>query len=105
MFNLRMADEFDRPGNLDSLVLRLDTVKLNAGRSGDRFDTLETAKKIKMPPGAAKFTVGCKFQSDFLTILSISRSSTAVSAAASISFRARLARASLSGAVRSRLPT
>src|SRR6185369_6699522 len=41
----------------------------------------------------------------FLTIFSISRSSTALSAAASISFRARLARASLSGAVRSKLPT
>src|SRR5450759_268001 len=41
----------------------------------------------------------------FLMILSISRSSTALSAAESISPLANLARASFSGAVRSRLPT
>src|SRR5215468_2421140 len=53
-------------------------------------------------PSVASFS---PISSCFLTIFSISRSSTAISAAASISFRARLARASLSGAVRSRLPT
>src|SRR5450759_4523445 len=41
----------------------------------------------------------------FLTIFSISRSSTALSASAEISPLACLARASFSGAVRSRLPT
>src|SRR5262249_48733452 len=64
MFNLRMADEFDLPGNLDSLVLRLDAVKLNSCGGGDRFEPFETAEEIKMPPEPAEFTVGCKFQSD-----------------------------------------
>src|SRR5215467_9480290 len=53
-------------------------------------------------PSVASFS---PISSCFLTTFSISRSSTTISAAASISFRARLARASLSGAVRSRLPT
>src|SRR5215813_5289488 len=65
---LQKLEVFDLPGNLDSLVLRLDTVKLNSCGGGDRFDTLETAEEIKMPPGAAEFTIGCKFQSDFFLL-------------------------------------
>src|SRR5262245_37787097 len=53
-------------------------------------------------PSVASFS---PTSSCFLTILSISRSSTAFNAAASISFLAYLVRASFSGAVRSRLPT
>ena len=108
MFDLRMTDEIHLSGNLDCFVLRLDTVKLNACGGSDRFDTFETAEKIEMPPGAAEFTIGCELQSDVFLLpddlldLAVFDS---VSAAASISFRARLARASFSGAVRSRLPT
>ena len=50
VFDLRMAGEFHLSGNLDSFVLRLDTVELNASRSGDRCDALETAEEIEMPP-------------------------------------------------------
>ena len=58
MFDLRMADEFHLPGNLDGFVLRFDTVKLNACGGSDRFDTLKTSEKVEMPPGAAEFAIG-----------------------------------------------
>jgi hypothetical protein len=64
MFNLRMTDEIHFSGNLDSFVLCLDTVKLNACSGANWFDTLESAEEVEMPPGAAEFTVGCKLQSD-----------------------------------------
>jgi hypothetical protein len=101
MFNLRMTDEIHFYGNLYSFVLCLDTVKLNACSGANWFDTLESAEEVEMPPGAAEFTVGCKLQSDVFLL----PDDLLVSAAASISFRTRLARASLSGAARSRLPT
>ena len=68
MFNLRMTDEFHLSGNLYCFVLCLDTVKLNACGSSDRFDTFETAEKIEMPPGAAEFAIGCELQSDFFLL-------------------------------------
>src|SRR5262249_49245458 len=68
MFNLLMAGEFYLPGNLDSFVLRLDPVKLDSGSGRDRLDTLETAEEIKMPPRAAEFAIGRKFQSDLFLL-------------------------------------
>src|SRR4029077_531078 len=64
MFDLRMTDEIHLSRNLYCFVLCLDTVKLNACGSGDRFDTFETAEKIEMPPGAAEFTAGGDLNSD-----------------------------------------
>ena len=64
MFDLRMADEIHLSGNLYCLVLCLDTVKLNACGGGDRFDTLEAAEEVEMPPGAAKFAIGCELEAD-----------------------------------------
>ena len=64
MFDLRMTDEIHLSGNLYCLVLCLDTVKLNARGGGDRFDTLEAAEEVEMPPGAAKFAVGRELEAD-----------------------------------------
>jgi len=50
VFDLRVAGEFHLPGNLNSLVFRLDAVKLNARGSGDRLNTFETAEEVEMPP-------------------------------------------------------
>ena len=87
---------------------------MSSPRKGDTaihhmaFNTVETPKKIEMPPGAAEFAIGdgCSPTSScFLMTRSISRSSTSFSCAGEISSLACCSRAFFSAAGRNRLPT
>src|SRR5262245_30256575 len=50
VLDLRMTDEIYLAADFDAFMLGLDTVKLNAGGSADRFNTLQPAEEIEMPP-------------------------------------------------------
>jgi len=68
VLDLRMPDEIDLAGDLDTFVLCLDAVKLDAGRGRDRFDAFEAAEEIEVPPGPTEFAVGRELQADLLLL-------------------------------------
>ena len=73
-----------------------------------RSTPCKAPEEIEMPPGAAELAVGGELQPDLFLLLDDLLDLAVLDrfeAAASISPLARLARASFSGAVRSRLPT
>ena len=60
MLELRMTIEIDFAVDPDRLVLGFNAVEFDASISRDRGDACKPAKKIEMPPGTTKFTVGGK---------------------------------------------
>ena len=106
--DVRMRGEADAAGHAHALGLGLDAVEDDAVADLIELDAVEPLEEIELPPRAAQLAVGGELEPDLLLLLialSISRSSTARSAPAVISWRSCFARASLSAAGRSRLPT
>jgi hypothetical protein len=87
MLEHRMIGEADLAGDVDRPRLGQDALELNA-LAGDDLDAVEPAEEIVVPPRAAELAVGGK-----------------LSWASVISPFSCLARASLIGAVRKKLPT
>ena len=104
-----VGGEVDLAGHPQALGLRLDAVELDAVVEHHALAARQMPEEIEMPPRAAELAVGGELQADLLLLpddladLLVLDGSAAASAV--ISPFSRLARASLSGAVRSRLPT
>jgi hypothetical protein len=69
MFQHRMTGKADLAADLEGVRLGLHAVKLNAVVGQVERHTVEAAKEIKMPPGAAKLAVGGKLQPNLLLLL------------------------------------
>src|SRR5262245_61449706 len=64
-----MALELDLAVYADCLVFGLDTMKLDPRIGYDRGDTFQSAKKVEVPPCAAKLAISSKLEADFFLLL------------------------------------